>query len=103
MIFCPNAQPPVARLEATPRATLAVVQSRRAPGFFASVRELCDDLLGRLHAAVEIELQSLFGDIGPVRPFDLITGEERTVNMNQFVISEGSLPKIPDNPHHGGS
>jgi len=98
VIFPPGVQPPVPGRKPSERATLGIFHKRRSPAFFSSVRELCDDLFGRLHAAVEAELQALFGEVGPIQPFDLLTGEAKAVSMDGItIISEGSLqpPEFP--------
>jgi hypothetical protein len=94
VVFPPNV-PFLDGREPLARVTLAIGQTRRSPDFFKSVRELCDDLLGRLHAATEEQLQHLFGDTNRTRPFDLLTGEDREMRTDLPIISETPLPKIP--------
>ncbi len=93
VIFPPQAQPPVPGRNPSSRATLAVTHERRGPAFFSSARELCDDLLTRMHAAVENELQAFFGGIDAVNPFDLLSGEEYTNPKAAIVLSQSEMPK----------
>jgi hypothetical protein len=95
IIFPPNALPPAPGMSPAPDATLVVTQKRPVPGYFAAVAQHCNDLLARLHEAVENELQGLFGSIGSIPPFDLLTGEERRPQMNAEIVSEGQIPRLP--------
>jgi hypothetical protein len=88
-IFPPNTRPPVPGLEPRQEPTLAVHHYRRPPAFFESVRDLCEDLLPRLHVAVQQELRALFGDVPAVQPFNLLTGEEYTVDVSGAIVLSG--------------
>jgi hypothetical protein len=102
IIVPPGARPPFGAVEPSDTPTLAIVHRRLAPHLFSSAAELCLDLFRRLNAAVSAELQELFGDIGPVTPFDLLTGEERpTDTRHGKVISYGPLPGLEDDDRLG--
>jgi hypothetical protein len=92
IIFPPRVRWPVGDREPSDRATMAIFHRRPGPSYFSAVAELCEDLATRLHAAVETELQALFGEIDAVSPFDLLTGAEHTPKPG-LVLSVEDAPK----------
>jgi hypothetical protein len=101
VVLPPKATPPVPSVPPSDRATLAILHRRPPPAFFQTVRSLCeDDLLPRLYEVVERELQALFGHIDPVRPFDLLTGEPRTLRTDGILIAERDVPKSVRREQH---
>jgi hypothetical protein len=50
------------------------------------MHELCDDLFGRLHAAVQQEWENLFGTLPSVQPFDLVCGQSVTLDVSNAVL-----------------
>ena len=79
------------------KPTMVVHFVRPPPAFFRDNLRLTEDLYARLHAAVQGEIDELFGSVTPgTQPFDLISGEVVNFPPGGQIIASGPTPRPTD-------